>query len=193
MEHLITASHAQSKSLISTAYSLYSHRGIQHLMLPPGMVAMVGREVPFASALFCVRPMMYDWMLPIGDSVGKGKDGCGGGMTIEKLATSAICGVVTSALVTPVSQAPSVIAAYQQGHNVKAPGDEADTVETVIYSSLLTMRLTVAVREILERYGWRGLFRGMAARTISLAGTFTVVPLALERVECALSPLSSDQ
>ena len=82
--------------------------------------------------------------------------------SFQRLSTSALCGVLTSMLVTPISQAPSVIAAYQQGHQASA---------------------SEAVQDILRRYGWRGFFRGLGARTFSLAGTFSVVPLVLEGLE----------
>lgn len=62
VEYLITASHAEATSIGTTVHTLYSRHGAQHLLLPPGMLAMVGREVPFASALFFVQPMMFNYM-----------------------------------------------------------------------------------------------------------------------------------
>ena len=119
--------------------------------------------MPFASALFYVRPMMYKHMYSEEGTDGKAPNM--GVLSFEKLSTSALCGVLTSTLVTPLSQAPSVIAANQQGHATS---------------------FTQAVQDIRSRYGWRGFFRGLGARTLSLAGTFTVVPLALEGLQSAL-------
>jgi hypothetical protein len=79
------------------------------------MLAMVGREVPFASALFYVRPMMFNYM-HTEETSGLRKSEDPGDLSIKKVTASAICGICTSILVTPMSQAPSVIAAYQQGH-----------------------------------------------------------------------------
>lgn len=132
------------------------------------MLAMVGREVPFASALFFVQPMMFNYMHTGVAGAGKGVEPSNtdtGNLSLQKLSTSALCGVLTSMLVTPISQAPSVIAAYQQGHRASVPE---------------------AVQDIRRRYGWRGFFRGLGARTFSLAGTFTVVPLVLERLDNVL-------
>lgn len=123
---------------------------------------MVGREVPFASALFYVRPLMYSHM-----QAATGGQAQTSSFSLHKLVTNASCGLLTAMLVTPISQAPSVVAAYQQGHGE---------------------RLEEAVLHIKQRYGWKGFFRGMGARTFSLAGTFTVVPLALEALERVLKP-----
>ena len=118
---------------------------------------MVGREIPFASALFFVRPVIYDTLsLQI--------ENRNAGFAYE-LYHSAFCGILTSILATPISQAPSVVAAYQQGHH---------------QSSCTTRQ---AINYIYSRFGWRGFFRGLTARTLSLAGTFTVVPLALKLIE----------
>ena len=158
VEYLITASHTEKMSVGKTLRYLYKKHGLYHLLLPPGMLAMVGREVPFASALFYVRPAMFKHLQA--DSTDA--DGSTSTSIHDKIFHSALCGVATSVLVTPLSQAPSVIAAYQQGHAVT---------------------ISAAVEEIRLRYGWKGFFRGLTARTFSLAGTFTVVPLALEKLE----------
>ncbi len=65
---------------------------------------------------------------------------------------------MTSALATPLSHPASVIASYQQGHN----------------ESFLN-----TIRFIMRHSGWKGFFRGLIARTISLSGTFTIVPIVL--------------
>ena len=159
VEYLITASHATATSINATIKNLFTEHGIQHILLPPGMLAMVGREVPFASALFYVRPVMYSHIMAT-DGMSS-HCASSNSISLHKFGSSLLCGILTSMLVTPISQAPSVIAAYQQGHGVSA---------------------AVAFRDISQRYGWRGFFRGLGARTFSLAGTFTIVPLALERL-----------
>lgn len=163
---MITASHTEATSIVTTARTLYRRHGLHHLLLPPGMAAMAGREVPFASALFYIRPMMFHYIQPEEDMRrAKTYTGTGASLWLQKLSASALCGVLTSMLVTPISQAPSVIAAYQQGH---------------------AATFSQAVQDIRQRYGWRGFFRGLGARTFSLAGTFTVVPLVLESLEHVL-------
>eukprot|EP00933_Yihiella_yeosuensis_P060761 TRINITY_DN63547_c0_g1_i1.p1 TRINITY_DN63547_c0_g1~~TRINITY_DN63547_c0_g1_i1.p1 ORF type:complete len:301 (+),score=48.18 TRINITY_DN63547_c0_g1_i1:62-904(+) len=76
----------------------------------------------------------------------------------ERAARQLACGVGSSLLATPPSQVPAVIAAYQQGHGVS---------------------IREAVEAILAKSGPRGLWAGLWARTLSLTGTFTVVPVVL--------------
>lgn len=67
-------------------------------------------------------------------------------------------GFLTSLIATPISHPASVIASYQQGHDLP---------------------LQQSIRHIATRYGWKGFFNGLLARTLSLTGTFTVVPIVL--------------
>jgi hypothetical protein len=156
IEHLITASHARGLSMNQTIYSIYTAKGISGIMLPPGMLAMVGREVPFASALFYFRPLLSEYLNEKFPTVKNNE---------ISLSRELLCGCLTSIVATPLSHPSSVIAAYQQGHSVSP---------------------TAAFREITALDGWTGLWRGLAARTVSLAGTFTVVPILLYY----LSPIS---
>ena len=57
VERCITASHARNLSVRETAVAIY-RRGVAGLILPPGMLATACREVPFAAALFAVRPRL---------------------------------------------------------------------------------------------------------------------------------------
>jgi hypothetical protein len=57
IEHLITASHVHNVPVRDTFTKIYSKDPMK-IFLPPGMVAMVGREVPFATALFYLRPLI---------------------------------------------------------------------------------------------------------------------------------------
>jgi hypothetical protein len=150
-EHVITASHARQLSIVETVKHLYRERGLRHLLLPPGMLAMVGREIPFATSLFFFRPILYDRMnksFPTDPSQ-------------IHLIRELICGCLTSAVATPISHVPSVLAAYQQGTG----------------KSLMD-----AFSDIVKTDGWKGLFRGLIPRMFSLAGTFTVVPIVLHKL-----------
>ena len=42
-----------------------------------------------------------------------------------------------------------------------------------------SLGLAAAVRQLLAAGGWRALWRGLGARTLSLAGTMTVVPVVI--------------
>jgi hypothetical protein len=42
-----------------------------------------------------------------------------------------------------------------------------------------SLGLAAAVRQLLAAAGWRALWRGLGARTLSLAGTMTVVPVVI--------------
>merc|ERR1719253_1722019 len=57
VEHAITAAHAQDLTMTGAVRHIYHTRGgIRGLLLPPGMLAMMCREMPFVTALFYVRP-----------------------------------------------------------------------------------------------------------------------------------------
>ncbi len=145
VERCITASHARNLSVRETAVAIY-RRGVAGLILPPGMLATACREVPFAAALFAVRPRLQkiaEERYP----------------TTQRFLRELSCGVAAAAVAGPASHAPSVVAAYQQATDV-------------------TPRQAIA--KIYAAGGLREFFRGLPARTVSLAGTFTVVPLALD-------------
>jgi len=145
VERCITASHARNLSVRETAVAIY-RRGVAGLILPPGMLATACREVPFAAALFAVRPRLKriaEERYP----------------TTQRFLRELSCGVAAASVAGPASHAPSVVAAYQQATDV-------------------TPRQAIA--KIYAAGGLREFFRGLPARTLSLAGTFTVVPLALD-------------
>lgn len=156
-EYIITSSHTRSLPMLSTVKALYAERGVRGLALPPGMLAMIGREVPFASALFYFRPMLSTYLERIFPAENNK----------IQFSKELLCGSLTSFVATPISHPPSVIAAYQQGHSVN--------VKTAVY-------------EILATDGIMGMWRGIVARTVSLAGTFTIVPIILH----VFSPLHGD-
>ncbi len=144
VEHLITRSHALERNVGDGASFLFRRHGILFLIAPPGMAAMVGREVPFAASLFWLQPMLSKMARTLDDRHSIGKD--------------LLVGVATSIVATPISHVPSVIAAYQQGTGLS---------------------LRSAVTELYRIGGFREFWRGLGARTLSLAGTMTVVPFVL--------------
>ena len=144
VERCITASHARNLSVRETAVAIY-RRGVAGLILPPGMLATACREVPFAAALFAVRPRLR----AIAEERYPGT---------QRLLRELSCGVAAASVAGPASHAPSVVAAYQQATDATPRRAMAD-----VYAS----------------GGLRAFFRGLPARTVSLAGTFTVVPLSL--------------
>ena len=146
VERCITAAHASNLSVRETAVAIYRRGGVAGLMLPPGMFATACREMPFAAALFAVRPRLRkiaEERYP----------------TTQRFLRELSCGVTAASVAGPASHAPSVVAAYQQATDV-------------------TPRQAIA--KIYAAGGLREFFRGLPARTVSLAGTFTVVPLALD-------------
>ena len=146
VERCITAAHARSLSVRETAVAIHRRGGVAGLLLPPGMAATACREVPFAAALFAVRPRLKriaEERYP----------------TTQRFLRELSCGVAAASVAGPASHAPSVVAAYQQATDV-------------------TPRQAIA--KIYAAGGLREFFRGLPARTVSLAGTFTVVPLALD-------------
>ena len=146
VERCITASHARNLSVSESAMAIYKRGGVAGLIFPPGMAATACREVPFAAALFAVRPRLRkiaEERYP----------------TTQRFLRELSCGVAAASVAGPASHAPSVVAAYQQATDV-------------------TPRQAIA--KIYAAGGLREFFRGLPARTVSLAGTFTVVPLALD-------------
>lgn len=150
VEHVITASHTKSLSLLDTTKLLHTRHGLRYLLAPPGLGMMCLREAPFAASLFYIRPVL-------------GKRFVGERRPDESLTERFIaelqCGAMTAAIAGPVSHVPSVIGAYQQGHGVSFRG---------------------AVSDLLAAGGWRELWRGLPARTLSLCGTMTVVPIVMD-------------
>mmetsp|Transcript_145602 Transcript_145602/g.363149 ORF Transcript_145602/g.363149 Transcript_145602/m.363149 type:complete len:268 (-) Transcript_145602:75-878(-) len=151
VERVIAAAHARGAPMGQTLASLYREGqarsssplgGLSSLLLPPGMAAMMGREVPFVAALFYVRPLVTTALY--------GDDGGTRQVHLEVAA-----GLATSALTSPVSHVPSVVAAYQQGHGVG---------------------LHRACQDIYGQGGLLAFWRGLGARTLTLAGTMIVVP-----------------
>ena len=146
VERCITAAHARDRGVGETVAALYRRGGVAGLALPPGMLATACREIPFAAALFAVRPRLR----AIAEERYPGT---------QRLLRELSCGVAAAPVAGPASHAPSVVAAYQQATDATP---------------------SRAVAEIYAAGGLRAFFRGLPARTMSLAGTFTVVPLALD-------------
>jgi hypothetical protein len=119
VEHVITLSHYHGKNMMNTLKYLYREKGLIGLMLPPGMTAMVGREMLFASALFWFRPYVTDNIVqPV--------------RTNNKIdfIKEFICGAITATVLAPISHPAYVIAAYQQ-----RTGTSASRVFRSIYST----------------------------------------------------------
>ena len=147
VERCITAAHASKRlSVRETVVAIYQRNGVAGLISPPGMAATACREVPFAAALFAVRPRLR----AIAEERYPGT---------QRLLRELSCGVAAASVAGPASHAPSVVAAYQQATDATP---------------------TRAMAAIYAAGGLRAFFRGLPARTLSLAGTFTVVPLALD-------------
>jgi len=106
VEHIITKSHARAEPLLETTAFLYRTHGFRIIMLPPGMLAMVFREIPFASALFYIRPFLSEKFID------RKKRGA------KRFLQEFACGVSAALVGSPISHVPSVIVAYQQGHGV---------------------------------------------------------------------------
>eukprot|EP00427_Karlodinium_veneficum_P038723 CAMPEP_0169300402 /NCGR_PEP_ID=MMETSP1016-20121227/67609_1 /TAXON_ID=342587 /ORGANISM="Karlodinium micrum, Strain CCMP2283" /LENGTH=290 /DNA_ID=CAMNT_0009392767 /DNA_START=52 /DNA_END=925 /DNA_ORIENTATION=- len=158
VEHVITASHALKMSMPATAAHLYHHRGgVKGLLLPPGTAAMMGREMPFGAALFYVRPTVTKMVYGASGSGHASDDGAS--HVAKRFHLEFISGFLTAALTCPFSHVPSVIAAYQQGHGVS---------------------LRRACSDIYGQGGLRAFWRGLFARTCSIAGTMIVVPIVID-------------
>lgn len=174
-----------SQSLPAAARQLFHQKqrgGLRALLLPHGMAMTVCREIPFASSMFFIQPLMREW---IHGHLNSPTPSASSSSSSHSLSTSssssavsallsslrsfgcdALCGLLTAALACPISHVPSVLAAYQQSRQISVGH---------------------AFSELWAQGGVRELLRGFGARTISLAGTLTVVPLAIRTFDRLLS------
>lgn len=163
VEHAITASHAQNTSMSGAFRHIYEKRGgVKGLLVPPGILAMMFREMPFVAALFYVRPAVTARVYGGSSSSSTGNEANDVGTATplkRRLHLELLCGLITSSMTSPVAHVPSVVAAYQQGHGVK---------------------LRQAVTDIYQQGGLRAFWRGLIARTLSIAGTMAVVPMVID-------------
>eukprot|EP01065_Artemidia_motanka_P040580 TRINITY_DN5108_c1_g1_i4.p1 TRINITY_DN5108_c1_g1~~TRINITY_DN5108_c1_g1_i4.p1 ORF type:complete len:264 (+),score=66.39 TRINITY_DN5108_c1_g1_i4:47-838(+) len=148
VESVIVRAHATGGSVGSALRDVYRARGAVGLVLPPGMAATAAREAPYATALFHVAPAVTQWYASKFPALRKES---GDPTVVGRL----LAAYTTSVLTSPISHAPSVVAAYQQNHG-SSLGD--------------------AVREIHAASGVRGFFAGVVARTLALGGTLFVIP-----------------
>ncbi|CAE8597695.1 unnamed protein product [Polarella glacialis] len=165
VEHVITRAHAQGDTIPGIVRYLYCQPGgLQMLLMPPGILAIICREAPFVFALFHVRPVVTDFVYgrfvtgPETDPTFVSSASVSSDLLRTKTwkpHLELIAGFATAALTCPVSHVPSVVAAYQQGHGVG---------------------MLRACTEIYRRGGLRSFWCGLIARTLSLGGTMTVVP-----------------
>lgn len=104
VEDIVTKAHARGTSVLSILQTkIRSRNGLISLCLPHGALACAGREVPFATSLFCVQPAVSKWM-----STGKK----------PQLQHELSGAVVAAAVGCPLGQAPAVVMAYQQANDV---------------------------------------------------------------------------
>lgn len=107
VEHFIGAAHATGLPMRDAVRHCYDTRGgAAGLLLPPGVAAVILREMPFVSALFWVQPRVAERIYDGGDRHGEA----------WRPHLELAAGLTTSALTCPFSHVPSVVAAYQQGH-----------------------------------------------------------------------------
>jgi len=152
VEHAITVAHAKELTMSGAVRHIFHERGGLHgLLLPPGMLAMMFREMPFVAALFYVKPAVTSRIYGMTSGGSESKPDTRWHLELAS-------GFATSMVTTPVSHVPSVVAAYQQGHGVG---------------------LQKACFEMYRQGGWRAFWRGLVARTVSIAGTMIVVPLVI--------------
>ena len=163
VEHVITAAHTKSLPIHETVRKLWQQRGPFSLLIPPGIGMMMGREIPFAASLFWLQPNLKQIIQNVWPTKENNQEDKTCFMSPSNLLKCAITGFGTSVIATPISHVPSVVAAYQQGHG---------------------LGVHKAIQELLAVGGPRELWRGLVARTLSLAGTLTVVPIVLD----ALAP-----
>ena len=156
IEGMITHAHATKQTVAQAAGSMYRTGGLSAIALPYGALAMVGREVPYAGSLFFlsgwIRSRVHGtW--PVSDEPG---------LAASRVPRDMLSAAVTASIAGPLSQAPSVVAAYQQAHQVS---------------------LSSACQRIAAAGGAAGFFGGLIPRTLSLAGSLFVMPFTVETLQ----------
>jgi len=126
---------------VASAVAQAKSRGVGSLVFPKGMPMMVCREGPFAAMLFCVQPALELELRAY--------------TSLQPWQQSMLAAVGTSCIGSPISHVPSVLVAYQQGHNLS---------------------LKESIKRIRARSGLAGFVVGMVPRTVSIASTMFVVP-----------------
>lgn len=99
-EALVTRAHATGASVPDAAREAFRAR---RLMLPPGLLMVAAREIPYAGCLF--------WLS------GRARELVGGARAGGRsIATDALAAVFTAAVAGPLSHVPACVAAHQQAH-----------------------------------------------------------------------------
>mmetsp|Transcript_135754 Transcript_135754/g.234659 ORF Transcript_135754/g.234659 Transcript_135754/m.234659 type:complete len:128 (-) Transcript_135754:102-485(-) len=120
---------------------------------------MVGREMPFVAALFYVRPAVTAYVYGAQEARASDQGAEPQAAPRRQLHLELLAGLTTAFMTCPFSHVPSVVAAYQQGRGVG---------------------LQRACSEIYREGGFKAFWRGLLARTLSIAGTMTVVPVVVD-------------
>jgi hypothetical protein len=179
IEYAITLSHKDNLSLVGAARSIVTKKLPYHISydklaprIPPGTLAMCCRESIFVYCLFHLRPAVSSAL----HNKIRGKDHTSQPplSTFAKLCMDVASGVCTAFLASPLSHPAARIAAYQQGHSANLK----DTLR-VMWEQEGRGEVSVGTR-CLGAAKW--LSRGLLPRTLSMAGTFTVFPIALRMV-----------
>lgn len=161
IEGVITRAHATGETVFEAAKSMVAARGIASIAAPYGALAMAGREIPFAGAVFCLSGLIRAQLRaawPTAAESSGSSDGSGGASVLRDLFGASIAACVAG----PLSQPPSVVAAHQQAHQVS---------------------IGAACRKIYTRGGYRGFFSGLVPRTASIAGTTFVMTFVVESLQ----------
>lgn len=90
-------------SIINTIKQIYQLQGLKSILLPPGMFAMAGREIPFATSLFYIRPIISSHIT----TGHKDKIKNDNKYSIDYFLRELLCGSITSLFATPISHVPS--------------------------------------------------------------------------------------
>lgn len=156
IENVLTRAHKTGFSTRDAARDI-TRGGIISTMMPRGMAAMVGREVPFSLGLFFLKERVarHFHKLAGTDQAHSGSSGAHAQWWCTELTAS----LTTSTVCNIPAHPPSVVLALQQAHDLQFRDALARACAT----------------------GWRGFYAGFAARTVAIAGTMTVVPLILAR------------
>jgi hypothetical protein len=161
IENVVVRGHRNSVPIGVAARRIFAEGGLHGLLLPKGAAAMVCREIPFAFGLFFFRERVAErWRVWTASDVEKqGSVKAAGRWWIGELGAS----LTTSALVNIFAHPASVVLAQQQAYDVR-------------FSTALARAQAQGNGSLL-----RGLFKGFVLRTVSIAGTMTVVPMVLSK------------
>eukprot|EP00928_Gymnodinium_smaydae_P032133 TRINITY_DN23351_c0_g1_i1.p1 TRINITY_DN23351_c0_g1~~TRINITY_DN23351_c0_g1_i1.p1 ORF type:complete len:299 (-),score=37.02 TRINITY_DN23351_c0_g1_i1:180-1076(-) len=162
-ENLVTRAHSLEQSVARVTRETLQREGLRGICLPYGMLACVGREVPFCVGIFFLRnrivKQFHDWCGHDLSEESRNDDATKRSLPSLRWFGAELAGsLASSSVLNVVSHPPSVVLAMQQAHG---------------------MPIRDAMARIYSLGFFRGFYAGYALRTIAIGGSMFILPTCL--------------